>query len=148
MSEPERDSAFDSQFVTAPDGLRLHARVYGAERDGAPVLCLPGLARTSADFDPLARALSEGAAGAPRRVIALDYRGRGLSEFDPDGRYEMATENADILAVCDALEVADAIVVGTSRGGLRARCCSARRGPRCCAASCSTMSAPGSRQPG
>ncbi|MBK9082775.1 MAG: alpha/beta hydrolase [Rhizobiales bacterium] len=120
MSEPERDSAFESRFVTAPDGVRLHASVYGAGRAGAPVLCLPGLARTSADFDPLARALSEGAAGAPRRVVALDYRGRGLSDLDPDGRYEMATENADILAVCDALEVAEAIVVGTSRGGLHA----------------------------
>jgi pimeloyl-ACP methyl ester carboxylesterase len=120
MGEPADEGGYDSRFVTAPDGLRLHARVYGAERAGAPVLCLPGLARTSADFGPLARALSEGAAGAPRRVVALDYRGRGLSAFDPDGRYELATENADILAVCDALEVADAIVVGTSRGGLHA----------------------------
>ena len=73
-----------STFISAPDGLRLHARCYGARSAPAlPVVCLPGLARTAADFEALAEALSSDAR-RPRRVIALDYRGRGQSEYDRD----------------------------------------------------------------
>jgi pimeloyl-ACP methyl ester carboxylesterase len=83
------------------------------------VLCLPGLARTAADFDVIARALAGGAAGQPRRVVALDYRGRGLSERDPDWKnYDLRVENADILAAMDALGLGHAIFLGTSSGGL------------------------------
>jgi pimeloyl-ACP methyl ester carboxylesterase len=45
------------------------------------LLCLPGLARTSADFHPLAAALATDPA-KPRLVLALDYRGHGQSEYD------------------------------------------------------------------
>src|SRR5258706_16472760 len=42
---------FTSDFVTAQDGLRLHVRLYGPRNaTGVPVVCLPGLARTAADF--------------------------------------------------------------------------------------------------
>lgn len=55
-----------SQFVSAPDGLQLHVRVYGEEKDGRlPVVCLPGLSRNGSDFHKLAEALST-ASGAPR----------------------------------------------------------------------------------
>jgi pimeloyl-ACP methyl ester carboxylesterase len=108
-----------STFVTAPDGLRLHARCYGrASAPGTPVVCLPGLARTSADFDVLATALSRDATH-PRRVIALDYRGRGLSQYDRDpANYSLPVELADVLAVVTALETLPAIFIGTSRGGI------------------------------
>src|SRR5262245_21926073 len=40
-----------SIFVTALDGLSLHVRKYGSHVASAlPVVCLPGLARTAADF--------------------------------------------------------------------------------------------------
>ena len=42
-------------YVTAQDGLRLHVREHGDRTaPGLPVVCLPGLARTTADFDQLA----------------------------------------------------------------------------------------------
>ena len=45
--------------VSAPDGLRLHVRRYGAGGGRRrPVVCLPGLARTTDDFDTLAAALA------------------------------------------------------------------------------------------
>src|SRR6516162_3982748 len=106
-----------STFVTAPDGLRLHARCYGSNSTTATtVVCLPGLARTTADFEPLAVALTQ---RGPRRVIALDYRGRGMSDYDSDpANYSLPVELADVLAVATALEALPAIFVGTSRGGI------------------------------
>lgn len=115
-----QDSAF-STFISAPDGLRLHARCYGARSLPAlPVICLPGLARTEADFEALATTLS-GEAKRPRRVIALDYRGRGKSDYDRDpANYSFQTELADVLTVATALDALPAIFVGTSRGGILA----------------------------
>src|SRR5215831_4877171 len=94
-----------SQFITAFDGLRLHARCYGPRSAQAlPVLCLPGLARTTADFDVLAEALASDPQ-RQRRVVALDYRGRGLSDYDRDpANYSFQTEVADVLAVATALD--------------------------------------------
>jgi pimeloyl-ACP methyl ester carboxylesterase len=114
---PASDPA--SIFLSAPDGLRLHVRSYGrASRPALPVVCLPGLARTAADFEALAGALSHDEA-RPRRVIALDYRGRGQSEYDRNpANYVFHTELADVLAVIAALDCTPAIFVGTSRGGI------------------------------
>src|SRR5205814_9233884 len=43
-----------SNIVVAKDGLKLHVRDYGRRSASAlPVVCLPGLARSGADFDPL-----------------------------------------------------------------------------------------------
>ena len=76
------DRRVASIFVTAPDGLTLHVRRYGFRVGSAlPVVCLPGLARTAADFHPLAAALAAGPA-KPRLVLALDYRGHGQSKYD------------------------------------------------------------------
>jgi pimeloyl-ACP methyl ester carboxylesterase len=110
-----------SVFISAPDGLRLHARCYGpSDTDHLPVVCLPGLARTEADFEALGTALA-GDADRPRRVITIDYRGRGRSGYDRNpANYTLQTELADLLAVLAALETMPAVVVGTSRGGMLA----------------------------
>ncbi len=108
----------DDIYVTAPDGLRLHVREYGERiAPGLPVVCLPGLARTTGDFDTLAPALAAGP-DHPRRVLALDSRGRGLSEHDRNANYTIPVELADLLAVLTARAVARAVFIGTSRGGL------------------------------
>lgn len=121
MDATRRDSGQDyaSRFVRASDGLELHVRVYGAAPDRAwPVVCLPGLARHAQDFHELALVLSRDAA-RPRRVLALDYRGRGLSARDKDWKnYAVPVETQDVLAVLAALGVGEAAFVGTSRGGL------------------------------
>jgi pimeloyl-ACP methyl ester carboxylesterase len=117
-----------SFFFSAQDGLRLHARLYGSA-DGAslPVVCLPGLTRTAADFHELALALSIHPL-RPRRVIAVDYRGRGGSAWDPDpARYDVRVENADLQDLLTVLDVERALFVGTSRGGLHVMALAAAR---------------------
>jgi pimeloyl-ACP methyl ester carboxylesterase len=106
----------ESIFVQSSDGLRLHALRYGPRDGGAiPVVCLPGLTRTAADFDVVARRLSK----QGRPVIALDYRGRGLSEYDDDpAKYNVQVELADVLTVLETLGARPAIFLGTSRGGI------------------------------
>ena len=107
-----------SRFVTSRDGLRLHVREYGTRAaPGLPVVCLPGLARTVADFDVLAPAL---AAGPPQRhVVAIDLRERGHSDYDADhANYNCTVELADIVSVLTELGVGPAVFVGSSRGGV------------------------------
>ena len=108
-----------SILLSAPDGLKLHARCYGKRSTAAtPVVCLPGLARTTADFDTLASTLAHDSA-RPRRVIAIDYRGRGLSAYDPNpANYSFIVELADVIAIVTALDALPAIFIGTSRGGI------------------------------
>jgi pimeloyl-ACP methyl ester carboxylesterase len=93
------------------DGLRL---AYDDRGAGRPLLCLAGLTRNMADFEPVLPAL-DGAA----RVIRLDSRGRGRSDRAPDHRsYSLAQEAVDAIALLDHLEIPRASVLGTSRGGL------------------------------
>lgn len=114
MSTP----SITSRFHTSADGLRLHLRDYCPPATGGlPIVCLPGLARTADDFDGIARALVQ----QGRRVIAIDYRGRGLSDYDPDPKkYDLAVESADIQLMLAAENVTQAIFLGTSRGGIHA----------------------------
>lgn len=113
------DGDAQSIFVTASDGLKLHVRCFGPRlARELPVVCLPGLARTTDDFEDLSRALAS-APETPRRVIALDYRGRGLSEYDRNPHnYSLSVELGDLLAVLTALGISPAVFVGTSRGGI------------------------------
>jgi pimeloyl-ACP methyl ester carboxylesterase len=109
-------TAVTSVFVSAPDGLKLHVREYGPRLTSRPaIVCLPGLTRTTEDFERLALALGD----RGRRVVALDSRGRGLSEHDRNAdNYSLPVELADLMAVLAAREVGQAIFVGSSRGGL------------------------------
>lgn len=115
----EDDAGFASIFVTASDGLKLHGRIYEATAGERPtIVCLAGLTRNSADFHALALYFSQHPT-TPRRVVALDYRGRGESEFDKDwNNYDPRIEAQDALAFLTAIGVHDASFIGTSRGGL------------------------------
>lgn len=95
---------------TTSDGLSLH---YTDEGTGAPVLCLAGLTRNSADFSFLTPHL------AGYRVICMDYRGRGQSDPAPDFMsYNILREGQDAIDLMDHLELPRATLIGTSRGGL------------------------------
>lgn len=103
-----------SQFITMQDGIRLHVRSWGDNDSPAlPVVCLPGLTRNGSDFDDPAVMLAKA-----RRVLAIDSRGRGQSDYDAPENYTLAVELGDVLTVLTALGIGPAIFLGTSRGGL------------------------------
>lgn len=113
-------AVFNEIYFTARDGLRLYARHYPARfRQGRrPVLCLAGLTRNSRDFHDIASALSSHPS-TPRDVFTLDSRGRGLSEHDSDWKnYAVPIEMHDVIDFMTMLELTDAGIIGTSRGGL------------------------------
>lgn len=103
----------DSSF-TVRDGLRLHYRDYDGDAARPPILCLHGLTRNSRDFTDFAERTS------PRfRVLALDFRGRGGSDYDPlPMRYNPLTYAGDVIELLDQLAIPEAIFLGTSLGGL------------------------------
>jgi pimeloyl-ACP methyl ester carboxylesterase len=110
---------FREQFFSAEDGLRLYARLYGEGARGTlPLVCLSGLTRNSREFHPLACALScDGE--RPRRIVALDYRGRGRSEHDRDWRnYNVLREARDVVTALTVLGIERAVFIGSSRGAL------------------------------
>ncbi len=83
---------------------------------GVPLLCLPGLVRTSGDFAGVAARH-----GGDRRVVALDYAGRGGSAWAGSvARYAPAAILRDVMDVCAAVHLHRAVVIGTSFGGLLA----------------------------
>lgn len=100
--------------LSAWDGLALHVREWRGGDAHPPVLCLPGIVRTGGDFAGVAQAL-----GAGRRVIAPDYPGRGASGRSRDvRRYAPEACVRDVMDICAALHVHDALAIGTSFGGL------------------------------
>ncbi|MFC3098809.1 alpha/beta fold hydrolase [Alteraurantiacibacter palmitatis] len=100
------------------DGLSLHYRDYPCtDPDKAvrpPILCLPGLTRNARDFEPVAAAFA-----GEWRVIAVDFRGRGDSDYARDtATYVPATYVADVAALLDQAGLERVVTVGTSLGGL------------------------------
>ncbi|RVT89063.1 alpha/beta fold hydrolase [Sphingomonas crocodyli] len=98
------------------EGLRLHAYDYAAADGDArlPVICLHGLTRNGRDFGELAPWV----AARGRRTLAIDVRGRGLSDRDPAATYQIPFYVDDVATLLDGLGIAKAVFVGTSMGGL------------------------------
>ena len=80
--------------------------------DGPDMLLLHGDMRTSRSWDAVSRRLT-----ADYRVIALDMRGHGDSDWTPRG-YRFAERVADLAAFCDALDLREIIGVAHSTGGV------------------------------
>lgn len=105
---------WEDKYWTSPDGLKLHYREYAGPSDRPPLLMLHGLTRNSRDFEDVANRYA-----GDWRVLAVDFRGRGMSEWDPDSsRYTPAVYAADVVQLLDELAVPEAVFLGTSLGGL------------------------------
>ncbi len=115
-------------YLSCPDAAGGHRMAYwqwGQADSPHVVVCVHGLSRQGRDFDVLAQALCERAAGRPGgiRVICADVVGRGESDWlkDPDG-YQVPAYAADMLALLAHLQALTPMTtldwVGTSMGGL------------------------------
>ena len=93
-------------------GVRLRLRSHG-DPEVLPVICLPGLTANLTSFDALAAELQRDG----RRVLALDLRGRGLSEATAPGSYGWTAHAGDVLAAADAIGAHRFDLVGWSMGG-------------------------------
>lgn len=106
--------SYEDRYFVVKDGLRLHYRDYPGSPDRPPILCLHGLTRNSRDFAEFAERYS------PKfRVIALEFRGRADSDYDPQPmRYTPLTYAGDVIEFLGAQSIDKAIFMGTSLGGL------------------------------
>ena len=115
-SRPQH-AGFATRSWRSSDGLELQARDYPPADGPArlPVICLHGLTRNAADFETVAPWI----AARGRRVLVVDFRGRGGSAWDPQPmNYLPPAYAADVLALMDAAGIARALFVGTSLGGI------------------------------
>ncbi|HYM32425.1 MAG TPA: alpha/beta hydrolase [Candidatus Cybelea sp.] len=99
----------------AIDDVPIYLRDYGdPSSKRVPVLFLGGLTRNAKDAHLSAMHLSK-----ERRVLAMDYRGRGRSGYDPDWRnYHPRVYVADVTQMLAMLDVHRVVIVGTSLGGI------------------------------
>ncbi len=92
-------------------GVRLEAEVIGAENDPA-VLLVHGAGQTRAVWSGVASALEK----AGRRVISLDLRGHGGSEWPEDARYDFEALVEDLRAVLAQMGTRPVVVASTLGG--------------------------------
>jgi pimeloyl-ACP methyl ester carboxylesterase len=103
--------------ISGQDGIKTYVADFAAQgsETGPPVLCLHGLTRNHKDF----LGLVEPIRALGRRVLALDVRGRGRSDWDPNpGNYNPLIYVQDVLGILHTLEVKRAVFLGTSMGGI------------------------------
>lgn len=98
-------------FIPASDGLKLRVREWGSPA-APPIVLLHGLRGFSGTWRGLATALS-----GNWRLIALDQRGRGESDWDPAANYYTDAYLADLETLISQLDVDRFVLLGHSMGG-------------------------------
>lgn len=92
-------------------GLELAYREWNIRASGLPVVLLHGITASSADWSGVAAALPG------RRLIALDARGHGASDWAADEAYQVDMHFADVAMALDDLGIQRCVLVGYSMGG-------------------------------
>jgi 3-oxoadipate enol-lactonase len=96
--------------VKGARGTELHLLEWSTE--GVPMLLLHGFGNEAHIWDDFAPVV------APHyRTLALDHRGHGQSDWDPEGDYEMDSLVDDVEAVTAALGIERMVLVAHSLGG-------------------------------
>jgi pimeloyl-ACP methyl ester carboxylesterase len=101
-------------YKSADGSLNLHAELLDPGRAPLTLLCMHGLTRNARDFESLVAHLSQ-----RYRVVVADQRGRGLSEWDPKAaNYQIPVYAKDMTRLLDHLAIEQAVLIGTSMGGI------------------------------
>ncbi|MGE5677304.1 MAG: alpha/beta fold hydrolase [Pseudomonadota bacterium] len=91
-------------------GISVHfLESYGGEEGYTPLFICPGLSEPAEDYINLMHSL------APRKCIAMSFRGRGRSDCPVKG-YSLEEHESDIEAVVKHLGMKDFCLMGYSRG--------------------------------
>jgi pimeloyl-ACP methyl ester carboxylesterase len=99
-----------SRRVAGTDGLSIHVLEWSEE--GVPMVLVHGFGNQAHIWDDLAVLV------APHyRVVAVDLRGHGDSDHDPERRYDYDTHVRDLEAVTETLGIERMVLVGHSLGG-------------------------------
>ncbi|MEQ8246984.1 MAG: alpha/beta hydrolase [Alphaproteobacteria bacterium] len=105
---------FVEKRFTARDGLSLYYRDFPGPPGKTPVLCLSGTTGNSKQYEDIALRLR-----AQRRVLCMDWRGHGRSDYDPDWEhYSFFVDRDDVLDLLAHEELDRVLIVGTSLGGI------------------------------
>ena len=97
------------RMITAK-GCGIHIQLAVWEGKGKPILCLHGLTANCRSWDCLASALAP-----DHRVMAMDLRGRGLSDKPASG-YSIEHHCQDVLSLIDDLGLKRPVLMGHSLG--------------------------------
>ena len=104
------ENAPQDKFVDA-DGMRFHYLEWG-NPGNPPMLLLHGFAQTCHSWDFVALGFSDN-----YRVIVLDQRGHGDSDWASDGDYSPETQQKDISGIVNELGLENFVLMGLSMGG-------------------------------
>ena len=108
--EFKNDALPEDRYVDA-NGLKFHYLEWGSP-DNPPMLLLHGFAQTCHSWDFVALSFCD-----RFRVMALDQRGHGDSDWAPNGDYSPETQQHDIKAIVESLDLNEFVLMGLSMGG-------------------------------
>jgi pimeloyl-ACP methyl ester carboxylesterase len=100
-----------SQFLTLPNGVRVHYRDEG-QPDGPPVVLVHGSNASLHTWEPWVARL-----GDTWRIVTLDLPGHGLTGRVPGDDYSMGAYVATVRALADHLGIREFVLGGNSMGG-------------------------------
>ena len=98
-------------FTEGAEGNRLHYLDFGGE--GRAIICMHGVIGNAWNWAAVADGI-----GDQRRVLALDFRGYGESQWSPSQTYNTSIHASDLGALIDALGETQVDLMGSSWGGL------------------------------
>jgi N-formylmaleamate deformylase len=98
-----------TRFYVSPNGVKIHFLEYGGA--GPDVLLIPGITTPAILWGFVSERMARYA-----HVVALDNRGRGLSDQRPGLGYSLDDYAADAAGVIEALGIGPAVVLGHSMG--------------------------------
>jgi pimeloyl-ACP methyl ester carboxylesterase len=99
-----------SHRIPGADGLELHVLEWSTE--GVPLILLHGHGNEAHLWDDFIPRIAD-----HYRVLAVDQRGHGDSDWDPEGRYDAENMADDLEAVLAAFEIDRFVLIGFSMGG-------------------------------
>jgi len=99
-----------TRVVQGVGGIQISCQLSGAD-NAQPMVFLHGLGEQAASWQSVEPGFASGF-----RVVAVDLRGHGASDWPGSYTYELMRD--DVLAVLDALDLHDIVLVGHSMGGV------------------------------